>query len=376
MQINRQNYEQYLLLYADGELTASQRIIVQQFVAEHKDLSIELAMIQAAILPIDEIRLTDKNFLYKGVDYKTQEKLLLKLDNELPTLALADVDILINTNTNTKEAFELLEKTRLDKNEKIVFEHKHLLYKKERDNVVVFGYLRWAAAAVFIGIALFTGIKFFNNKNTTDTAIAITPDTKNVENRTINNTGNDNVPNKIENTIANNVAQNNDAITTPNQKNTIQNLVISKQNNTETQKNVNNKNIVTNKNYQRITNNKEENNTNNNQNNFIANNEIVIPQQNNTVVENNTLIAKTSTTNNTINTERLYELENTYAYQNVVQKLEEDNVENKILYMDESKVKKSKVGMFFSKIKKAVTKSAKVKPGSTIQVAGFEISAN
>jgi hypothetical protein len=373
MQINRQNYEQYFLLYADGELTTSERNAVQQFVTENKDLAIELEMIQAAILPKEEIKLLDKNFLYKGVDYKTQQKLLLKLDNELPANELAEIDALLSGNINAKAEYDLLASTVLDKNEKIIFEHKHLLYKKEKDNVVVFGYLRWAAAAIFIGFVLFTGIKFYNNKNTEGPVATNSNKENTIQNNTTSTAQNaDNKTTPTQNTVIGNdkttdeVKQNNNNVVIDN--NTENNFA------RETQKIVKDKNIVTNNNKERITNKQQENNTN--QNNFIAQQEIVIPQvPNNIIVENNTAVAKINTAEKTLNTERLYELENTYAYQNVALK-EEEITENKILYMNESKVKKSKVGMFFSKIKNAVQKTAKVKPGNSIQIAGFEISGN
>jgi hypothetical protein len=375
MQINRQNYENYFLLYADGELTTSDRNAVQQFVIENKDLAIELEMIQASILPKEDVKLIDKNFLYKGVDYKTQQQLLLKLDNELPAQELAALDALLESNVNAKAEYDLLSKTTLDKNENIIFEHKHLLYKKEKDNVVVFGYLRWAAAAIFIGFALFTGIKFYANKNVDKPEIATATKENKIENIAPGKTENNSTQNTIK---QNKIAQTDEAATTPKQNISNEELINTTENNIarETQKNVNNKNSVTNNNNERITNKQQENNTNNNQNNFIAKEEI--PQLNNTI-KNETLIAKNNTTENTINAETLYELENTYSSQNIVQNVVqkvEDNTENKILYMNESKVKKSKVGMFFSKIKNAVQKSAKVKPGNSIQIAGFEISGN
>ena len=381
MQINRQNYEQYFLLYADGELTTSQRNAVQEFVAVNKDLAIELAMIQAAILPAEEVMLLDKNFLFKGIDEQTQEKLLLKIDNELPAKELAAINAVIQNDSAVKATFDLFSKTVLDKNEKIIFEHKHLLYKKEKDNVVVFGYLRWAAAAVFIGIALFTGIKFYSNKSTVEPAVA----NANKENATQKNTlikteNNSNTNNKTDNNTSN-VAQANETTIEPNKNNAnnTNNIITNSTENklaNETQKNVNNKNIVTNNSKERITNKQQENIENKSPNNFIPNQEEAIAATNtNTKNENNNTTAISNSTQKIINTERVYELENTYAYQNVVQRIE-DNTENKILYMNESKVKKSKVGIFFSKIKAAVQKTAKVKPGQTIQVAGFEISGN
>ena len=63
MFINRNNYENFFLLYADGELSASEHLAVEEFVAQNEDLRVELEMIQAAVLPLEEISLIDKSFL-------------------------------------------------------------------------------------------------------------------------------------------------------------------------------------------------------------------------------------------------------------------------------------------------------------------------
>ncbi len=371
MQINRQNYEQYFLLYADGELTTSQRNAVQQFVTENKDLAIELQIIQATILPKEEVKLFDKKFLLKGIDEKIQENLLLKLDNELPAKELASINALIQKDSTINAEYNILASTVLNKNEKVIFEDKHLLYKKEKDNVIPFGYLRWAAAAIFIGVAFFAGVKFYNGKTTIETVTANATKGNPIKNKITTNT-------EINNTSNNTVAQSSETNVETKQNNTNNIFTKTTENKlaNETKKNVNNKNIVTNNIKERITNNNNEKVIKDNPNNFIAKEDfILIPSNNITTKENETVIAKNINTEKTINTERLYELENTYAYQNVVQK-EEEITENKILYMNESTVKKSKVGMFFKRIKTAVQKSAKVKPGNSLQVAGFEISGN
>jgi hypothetical protein len=42
--------------------------------------------------------------------------------------------------------------------------------------------------------------------------------------------------------------------------------------------------------------------------------------------------------------------------------------------MDEDNVKRSKAGGFFRKIKRFVTRTANIKSGNTLQIAGFEIT--
>ena len=50
MNINRDNYEMYFLLYVDKELSAEERSAVEKFVAENADLKAELESLASATL--------------------------------------------------------------------------------------------------------------------------------------------------------------------------------------------------------------------------------------------------------------------------------------------------------------------------------------
>ncbi|MDH7463593.1 hypothetical protein QEG73_20000 [Chitinophagaceae bacterium 26-R-25] len=89
--INADNREEYFVLYHDGELTASEEKLVEQFVHDHPQHKVD---------------------------------------------------------------FELVQKARLEADKTIIFENKEVLYKHEKsEKVVYFAWLRWSAAAAVIVIA-------------------------------------------------------------------------------------------------------------------------------------------------------------------------------------------------------------------------------
>jgi len=67
--INMSNYEEWLLLYTDNELTREQKIIVEKFAEEHEHVKKELDLFLQTKLEPQEIVFADKASLYK-----TEEK--------------------------------------------------------------------------------------------------------------------------------------------------------------------------------------------------------------------------------------------------------------------------------------------------------------
>jgi hypothetical protein len=66
MQINRQSYEEYFLLYADGELNESEKRAVEEFIDQNPDLAGELSIIQETVFkPDSNIVFDNKELLYK-----------------------------------------------------------------------------------------------------------------------------------------------------------------------------------------------------------------------------------------------------------------------------------------------------------------------
>jgi hypothetical protein len=370
MYINRNNYEDFFLLYADGELRADERKTVENFVAENEDLKVELEMLQATVLPAEEIFFADKSFLYKEIifDNAMQQQLLLKIDNELNEKDLIMVDELLASDAETNKEYNILLSTKLDASEKIVFENKHLLYKKEKDNVVVFRFARWATAAAIIGFGLFFGIKLVSTNTVIDTTTAASEKPVQENKNAISQTKIDLQNNTVVSTVKDIANQQNvDAKLNKDTENVLattkEDKLLSKKSATAPKENM----IVEHEMIQP----KEEIATLNKTKDLPLQkmvNEAKQPEQ--------IAITKTATVEKfkqLIANENIVPLENTYA-QAVVNTNTEAN-ENKILYMDEDDVKRSKVGGFFRKIKRVVQRTANLKTGSSLQIAGFEIAA-
>jgi hypothetical protein len=66
MQINRQSYEEFFLLYTDGELGLDEKRAVEDFIKENPDLEQELILMQQTVaVPDESIVFEDKELLYR-----------------------------------------------------------------------------------------------------------------------------------------------------------------------------------------------------------------------------------------------------------------------------------------------------------------------
>ena len=143
MLINRKNYEDFFLLYADDELCISGRREVEEFIAANSDVKPEFDMLLATVLPKDPIVFSAKNRLYKNEipDVSMQRNLLLLIDEELPENENAAMQILLTADEALKKEYTLLLRTKLAE-EETVFPDKHLLYRKEKADPVILPYIR------------------------------------------------------------------------------------------------------------------------------------------------------------------------------------------------------------------------------------------
>ena len=361
MIINRNNYETFFLLYADDELCGEERMTVENFVAVNEDLRGELNMIFSAILPADDFTFDHKGSLYKNsfVDGSMQEKLLLKMDNELSAEELTALNKIILANPAATKEEHLLSATKLTSTEIITCPQKELLYKKEKDTIVVFRMLRWAAAALFIGFGLFFGLNIYNKKTLPDNPVAIKGNVKHDQNKAgivnVKQTKNKSFI-KADSTIARKESK---------QKTVniiaAQNLAANKKDKTE--KELIEKDLVVNQQAQ------------------VSNQEIqktISPTDNVTVQTINqpqiASVIKAEKVQEAFTNENIVPLETSYAQAVSLTDIKTSN--NKILYMDEEDVKRSKVGTIFKQLKRMIERTAKIKTTNPIRIAGFQIGAD
>jgi hypothetical protein len=158
--INRMNYEEYLLMYVDGELSPADKQAAESFLQNNPDLKEELQVLQQAVLQPEELNFTGKHILYKkesGITLTNYEEyFLLYVDNELSKAERGDVEMFVLQHPQLQGEFTLLKQTVLE-TEVLSFGNKEVLYRKEEKRRPVVISLRWAslAAAVMIGLIAF-----------------------------------------------------------------------------------------------------------------------------------------------------------------------------------------------------------------------------
>ncbi len=157
--ITRHNYEEFFILYMDNELSSDERRMVETFVQQHPDLKEELdLLIQYKMVPDTAITFNGKEELMK-VNGDTpvtlanyEEWLLLYLDNELTPGQKKTVDQFLLANPAIQNEFSLFQRTQLEP-EKIVFDDKTSLYRKEEKVRPLISY-RWRVAAAILVLLL------------------------------------------------------------------------------------------------------------------------------------------------------------------------------------------------------------------------------
>jgi hypothetical protein len=153
--INRNNYEEIFLLYADNELDAETKQAVENFIQQNIDLAVELDMLLKTKSAPEEMYFADKDLLLRTEgnsinESNYEEYFLLYIDNELSTAKREEVEMYVLQHPKLQKEFISLKEIILTP-EIISYANKEELYHTEKKRTVYMRPLRFAAAAIFIG---------------------------------------------------------------------------------------------------------------------------------------------------------------------------------------------------------------------------------
>ncbi len=175
MNINRETYETYFMLYADNELSDGMRREVEAFVEQNPDLKPELDLfLSLRLAPDTSLKLEDKSFLFReetpAAPAGMEEQMLLHLDGELPAGQVAGLEAAILSEPGLKAEWDILKQTRLQPDTEIRFPGREILYRHETKEVriVRFRWIQYAAAAAVILVA---GLLWLNQEAGPDTGV-------------------------------------------------------------------------------------------------------------------------------------------------------------------------------------------------------------
>ncbi|MEP7164893.1 MAG: hypothetical protein ABI741_09365 [Ferruginibacter sp.] len=379
MNINRHNYETFFLLYVDNELSPAERKAVDQFVQENTDLAPELQLLLETTLPSETINFHTKEQLYKNEAglAAMQENLLLHLDNELDPFASQEMAEAISSDNALLHEWKILQQTKLDANEKIVFGNKQVLYRHERDRVISIRFWRVAVAAAILLACLFTTISLLKKEGPVkDVAVKgiIKPSTGK-QDQNNNKRPDQHAVDPLQTTVPGNTALAKEQV-----PNNTTSTAADKTNEANEKKQVNSndqlitkeKNILPKTSLENI--NKEGSNETiasaviNKNSETISTNKIPVEIANKTVKEKITAPETPVIDYNSIPVKN----EN-YAKTAVLEESSRGDG-NKILYMNEENVARSRIGGLFRKVKRIIERNTNIKTGNGVKIAGFEFA--
>ena len=364
MILNRNNYEEFFLLYIDNELSAAERNAVELFIQDNADLKAELNTLQQTVYKADTAVFENKKELLKDEFAVLQQNLLFYIDDELNAADKITVEKLLKAESGVGKELTLLQKTKLQPDTAIVFTNKKLLYRKEDGKIIRLPWRRIAAAAILLGFGVWATVTFINTTKKDGATVVKSNTIKPAIKKQNTDTAPQQTVEKIntvttikEAAIDKKAPENNQP-----QNSKLQNS--PQQNNTATavkEKNKKPDNNLPKPDYEKINN--EESNESYAANVKSLNNTIdKIKSGDKIMVDVANGYPKTAAVNG-------------YALNaSLTESDAGENNDNKILYLDEDNVKKSKLGGFFRKVKRMVDRNTSIKTGNSIKVAGFDIA--
>lgn len=157
MIINRNNYEEFLLLYIDGELSAGLQKEIENFLELNADIQLEFNNLLDTKLQAEPMSFGDISILLKNENAINKsncvEHFLLFTDSELTLQQQQATETFVLQHPELQNEFIAIQQTKLPI-EIIEYPNKEELYRKEK-KPIVFYLQRIAVAAVFMGFGAF-----------------------------------------------------------------------------------------------------------------------------------------------------------------------------------------------------------------------------
>lgn len=181
MNINRNNYEEYFILYLDNELGMDERRSVEEFAKANPDLQEELdLLLQTKLTPDNHIVFENReDLLFSDSDpvidlTNYEEWLVLYTDNELNPIQRTAVEQFAASYPHVKVELDLYLQTRLQP-EAVIFDDKKALYRRDEKARGIVWWKVAAAAAVLFAIGTTTLMIVNRGGNAPEERIAAKP---------------------------------------------------------------------------------------------------------------------------------------------------------------------------------------------------------
>jgi hypothetical protein len=393
MNITRQQYELYFLMYADNELQPQEKLVVEAFVAEHPDLAIELEQLMAVRLTDEPLGFHDKSSLMKGLSsVSANEDLLNLLDGELDAKAAQAINSQIQPGGSLEKEWQLLQRTQLKATAIVQFPNKAQLYRKEPARIMAFNFKRMLAAAAVL-ILLLAAVGLFFRKNQQGDQWVGNPSPvapkNSVQQQSDGNIENSSLPTPQQNSVVNekelagaNGSQEENGNAPKTMQSTQQvsptvtngtaqsNIVVLQKGERSAPVNQEKPSVQALENF-----NKQQSNESTVQNVSDRKNEklekVVLEELTNSIARSASTVGALSSPDIDIS------LAAPVRFSSNISALETESngSDNKLLYMDEAVIRNSKVGAVVRKVKRVIERNTIIKSGRSIKIAGFEIAA-
>ncbi|MDE3124616.1 MAG: hypothetical protein KGK14_03810 [Bacteroidota bacterium] len=153
IEINRNNIESWLMRYIDGELSAVEKMAVENYLVINPDLAAELTALQQAKLPEEAVLYPFKSALLKRLKTQFEESELLDfIDGEADSFTTDAIQEALLDDADLAQQINLLQQAKLPP-ETMVFADKASLYRQEKKPVPVL-WTRMMAAAILLGLGI------------------------------------------------------------------------------------------------------------------------------------------------------------------------------------------------------------------------------